>query len=134
MFSVKMSRVFSALLLVCVCACSVCVSASRADLPREFGVKLCGREFIRAVIFTCGGSRWRRATTHSGEMSLERRDEFSVSEDAPLLSDLLRLQTDARVATLFSSRPERRKRNFSLGLAGLCCNQGCTKHDIGRLC
>ncbi|XP_053319847.1 relaxin-3 [Spea bombifrons] len=26
----------------------------------SFGVKLCGREFIRAVIFTCGGSRWRR--------------------------------------------------------------------------
>ena len=26
-----------------------------------YGVKLCGREFIRAVIFTCGGSRWRRA-------------------------------------------------------------------------
>ncbi|XP_062456513.1 relaxin-3-like [Rhea pennata] len=23
-------------------------------------VKLCGREFIRAVIFTCGGSRWKR--------------------------------------------------------------------------
>uniref|UniRef100_A0A8C2PVW4 Uncharacterized protein n=1 Tax=Cyprinus carpio TaxID=7962 RepID=A0A8C2PVW4_CYPCA len=22
---------------------------------------LCGREFIRAVIFTCGGSRWRRS-------------------------------------------------------------------------
>lgn len=26
-----------------------------------YGVKLCGREFIRAVIFTCGGSRWRRS-------------------------------------------------------------------------
>uniref|UniRef100_A0A8D0L381 Uncharacterized protein n=1 Tax=Sphenodon punctatus TaxID=8508 RepID=A0A8D0L381_SPHPU len=26
----------------------------------SYGVKLCGREFIRAVIFTCGGSRWRR--------------------------------------------------------------------------
>lgn len=25
-----------------------------------YGVKLCGREFIRAVIFTCGGSRWKR--------------------------------------------------------------------------
>nr|2FHW_B Chain B, Relaxin 3 (Prorelaxin H3) (Insulin-like peptide INSL7) (Insulin-like peptide 7) [synthetic construct]2K1V_B Chain B, Relaxin-3 [synthetic construct] len=23
-----------------------------------YGVRLCGREFIRAVIFTCGGSRW----------------------------------------------------------------------------
>ncbi|XP_064410615.1 uncharacterized protein LOC135355109 [Latimeria chalumnae] len=26
----------------------------------EYRVKLCGREFIRAVIFTCGGSRWKR--------------------------------------------------------------------------
>ncbi|KAB0397907.1 hypothetical protein E2I00_014529, partial [Balaenoptera physalus] len=26
-----------------------------------YRVKLCGREFIRAVIFTCGGSRWRRS-------------------------------------------------------------------------
>nr|P11953.2 RecName: Full=Relaxin; Contains: RecName: Full=Relaxin B chain; Contains: RecName: Full=Relaxin A chain [Squalus acanthias] len=24
----------------------------------EPGIKLCGREFIRAVIYTCGGSRW----------------------------------------------------------------------------
>lgn len=29
--------------------------------PAPYVVKLCGREFIRAVIFTCGGSRWRRA-------------------------------------------------------------------------
>ena len=32
-----------------------------------YGVKLCGREFIRAVIFTCGGSRWRRSIGDSGE-------------------------------------------------------------------
>lgn len=31
-----------------------------------YGVKLCGREFIRAVIFTCGGSRWRRAARGAG--------------------------------------------------------------------
>nr|XP_055035731.1 prorelaxin H1 [Misgurnus anguillicaudatus] len=122
----KMYRVFSALLLVCVCC--VCVSAYRADLTKDFGVKLCGREFIRAVIFTCGGSRWRRSTYN--DISLERRDDFSSSEDA----SLLRLQTDARIGTLFSSRAERRRRNFSLGLAGLCCSQGCTKYDIGRLC
>ncbi|XP_032906713.1 relaxin-3 [Amblyraja radiata] len=29
----------------------------------SLGVKLCGREFIRAVIFTCGGSRWKRTET-----------------------------------------------------------------------
>lgn len=32
-----------------------------------YGVKLCGREFIRAVIFTCGGSRWRRSVEDSGK-------------------------------------------------------------------
>ncbi|KGL92448.1 Relaxin-3, partial [Charadrius vociferus] len=23
-------------------------------------VRLCGRDFVRAVVFTCGGSRWKR--------------------------------------------------------------------------
>lgn len=54
-----------------LCVASVC-SGVTADLmsglaiPRDYGVKLCGREFIRAVIFTCGGSRWRRSA-ESGE-------------------------------------------------------------------
>ena len=33
----------------------------------SYGVKLCGREFIRAVIFTCGGSRWKRSLGSKGE-------------------------------------------------------------------
>ncbi|KAG2470778.1 relaxin-3-like [Polypterus senegalus] len=45
-----------------------------------YGVKLCGREFIRAVIFTCGGSRWRRAARASpGELP----DFFSDVERTP---------------------------------------------------
>ncbi|XP_016358117.1 relaxin-3-like [Sinocyclocheilus anshuiensis] len=35
--------------------------ARATDGHPVYGVKLCGREFIRAVIFTCGGSRWRRS-------------------------------------------------------------------------
>lgn len=31
-------------------------------------------------------------------------------------------------------KPSRKKRNFSMGVAGMCCNQGCTKNDIGQLC
>ncbi|XP_051960927.1 prorelaxin H1 [Xyrauchen texanus] len=173
----KMSRVFSALLIVCVYSVCVCVSANRVELPRDFGVKLCGREFIRAVIFTCGGSRWRRDTDYSPftlnsfQNSVGTDADLILSEDAPLmsLSDLLQVmsaqtQTDderremgelepvdgvsgwlaalfsstpsggARVPSVNSARPDRRKRNFSLGLAGMCCNQGCTKNDIGRLC
>ena len=39
--------------------------------PSFYGVKLCGREFIRAVIFTCGGSRWRRSIGESGKTVCE---------------------------------------------------------------
>ncbi|KAK2872176.1 hypothetical protein Q8A67_022073 [Cirrhinus molitorella] len=137
-----MSRVLSAVVLLCVCAVCVRVSAERADLPRDFGVKLCGREFIRAVIFTCGGSRWRRTATQHGDLLLDAyqdRDEElglnaepSLSELLPVMSD--RHTDDRRRDTLDWPRPDRRKRNFSLGLAGMCCNQGCTKNDIGRLC
>lgn len=38
--------------------------------PSFYGVKLCGREFIRAVIFTCGGSRWRKSVDESGKTPL----------------------------------------------------------------
>lgn len=29
-------------------------------------VRLCGRDFVRAVVFTCGGSRWKRHLTDDG--------------------------------------------------------------------
>uniref|UniRef100_A0A673IAI1 Relaxin-3-like n=1 Tax=Sinocyclocheilus rhinocerous TaxID=307959 RepID=A0A673IAI1_9TELE len=121
MLCVKMFGVLSALLLVCVCG--VCVRGSE-DLQRDFGVKLCGREFIRAVIFTCGGSRWRRSASQPGTLLLDRDEELS-----PSLSDLLSVLSDRKRET-----GDRRRRNFSLGLAGMCCNRGCTKNDIGLLC
>ncbi|XP_026877377.2 prorelaxin H1 [Electrophorus electricus] len=156
-----------------VSVCASAESASRTALQRDYGVKLCGREFIRAVIFTCGGSRWKRSLdldlVHSGETdplrsypSLSDRRAFpfssslgkllqdaggvrDTSEEAPrgrqrwgaprtLLPP--RPQAGERVTTPDHNQPspDRRKRNFSLGLAGMCCTQGCTKNDIGRLC
>lgn len=47
------------LLAVWVLAGGLWLGAEARAAP--YGVKLCGREFIRAVIFTCGGSRWRRS-------------------------------------------------------------------------
>ncbi|XP_072518300.1 prorelaxin H1 [Salminus brasiliensis] len=175
--------------VVLVLVCAVCVCVSEGTLQRDYGVKLCGREFIRAVIFTCGGSRWRRSV----ELELERIDENSPflsssfqnptdrdrkdstwaqtitnQPSFPSLSELLQAmgeqtesgrvepdppsenaRRDGEVRTwldaLFPSgrfrkmdinwqQADRKKRNFSLGLAGMCCNQGCTKNDIGRLC
>ncbi|KAK3524509.1 hypothetical protein QTP70_029497 [Hemibagrus guttatus] len=179
--------------LIPVLLCGVCVCA-RAVQQRDYGVKLCGREFIRAVIFTCGGSRWRRATeleltgqdpnlllsyrsssdgdeqlrwTKSSDAAPDKLSSIlSSSSSSSSLSDLLQAMEAQRntrdepklseevqrnwLDLLFSSRPlrgghvrsldldwlreDRRRRNYSLGLAGLCCNQGCTKNDIGRLC
>ncbi|TSK18043.1 Relaxin-3 [Bagarius yarrelli] len=46
-----------------------------------YGVKLCGREFIRAVIFTCGGSRWRRSAGMPGENDDFASDFLSSHDD-----------------------------------------------------
>ncbi|XP_030624671.1 prorelaxin H1 [Chanos chanos] len=198
-----MCRLLS-VVLVSIYTISMCTgahSASKAALPRDYGVKLCGREFIRAVIFTCGGSRWKRSVdldlTGSNEINpfllssysnpKNRDDELSWSQSlqlaaanqpsllsssasSPSLSELLQAMDDQAqgrgdldfsegaeqggvtgwLGALFSStalegdqarstkitwpHPDRKKRNFSVGVAGMCCNQGCTKNDIGRLC
>lgn len=46
--------------------CLLVAEVQPIDDP-TYGVKLCGREFIRAVIFTCGGSRWKRSLASAGE-------------------------------------------------------------------
>ncbi|XP_076019666.1 prorelaxin H1 [Genypterus blacodes] len=163
-----------------VCVGAMCCSSAQADalgralLPRDYRVKLCGREFIRAVIFTCGGSRWRRAESDPLQWSsfsdvseqdnlyvwqqegTERTDRSSPVQIPSYvsLSDLLalfgifsdrkqplsepaeKLYQPAASELQAGSWPEpsRKKRNFSLGMAGMCCDQGCTKNDIGRLC
>ncbi|XP_038844718.1 relaxin-3-like [Salvelinus namaycush] len=166
-------------ILVCVGSLFLCASAQ--SLSRDYGVKLCGREFIRAVIFTCGGSRWKRSldedldpfqpgsysdVTEGSRINWPHGHGQDQAADHPLqlssssLADLLSLlggvgdhrgsmvvnpseglQNQASVLGGVAKNPsvnwprrDRQKRNFSLGLAGMCCNQGCTKNDIGRLC
>ncbi|XP_060918173.1 prorelaxin H1 [Labrus mixtus] len=160
-----------------MCNCVKADMMSRLILPRDYGVKLCGREFIRAVIFTCGGSRWKRSTEGdldpfqwkslsdvAAEDSQETwqlgteltpddrsafRSSYSLADLVALLgarqhslrdpemprpSTVLNVQEGYPADQVDLPISSRRKRNFSLGVAGKCCNQGCTKNDIGRLC
>ena len=58
-------RASLAVALLCVgsiCNCEQTALVSRVVLPREYRLKLCGREFIRSIIITCGGSQSRRST------------------------------------------------------------------------
>ncbi|XP_033503194.2 prorelaxin H1 [Epinephelus lanceolatus] len=177
-------RLSLAVAVVCVGGICNCVKAdvmSRLIIPRDYGVKLCGREFIRAVIFTCGGSRWKRymegdldsfqwgslsdITAEDNQHTWQSSAELTADNPSQLhpsssysLADLLalfRARGDGQQPSLsdFASlkKPQlstvsgeqatanwpvasKKKRNFSLGVAGKCCNQGCTKNDIGRLC
>ncbi|XP_062410644.1 prorelaxin H1 [Sardina pilchardus] len=171
--SKRLSVIFIGVCLL-VCESAQNSNSKKVLLSKDYGVKLCGREFIRAVIFTCGGSRWKRALDLD---SILRRDSDPIqlgsltvaSEQAGMLNrppstDLMRMAEQTMPpfsVSLFSSLAEflkwvddqeqtaadsnkqqlsyklhfdRKKRNFSHGLAGICCNQGCTKNDIGRLC
>ncbi|CAN9504948.1 unnamed protein product [Ophioblennius macclurei] len=183
----KLWRLTLTVVAVCVAGTCTC-SGVEADLmsklvmPRDYGVKLCGREFIRAVIFTCGGSRWRRSTEsdldllrwsflsqvtegsnqHIWRRGVQTTDPHSAASSSHSLSDLLSLYEAASdsgdPSLMDDSQPSadlnepqqeekkqqpdvnswssssKKKRNFSLGVAGMCCTQGCTKNDIGRLC
>ncbi|KAI4891916.1 hypothetical protein NFI96_029998 [Prochilodus magdalenae] len=79
-------------------------------------VKLCGREFIRAVVYTCGGSRWRRLLTPQnmeGFLNGEQNSFEDLSE-----SEGLDLST----------------RDLNHLMTNLCCKEGCQKKDLTYLC
>lgn len=181
-------RLTLAVAVVCVSVCSGQTDLmSKLLMPQDYGIKLCGREFIRAVIFTCGGSRWRRSSDQGFE-TLQWTTQNDVTEDdqhsspevlaimdthtpfqstpSSSLADLFIMhgalgeqqpqqQQQVLNEPTFLEKPQlskfsgeevvsfladdwpmsnRKKRTFSRGLAGICCSQGCTKNDIGRLC
>ncbi|XP_043830526.1 prorelaxin-like [Dromiciops gliroides] len=48
----------------------------RAQNVGDIPMQLCGRDFIRAVIFTCGGSRWKRISmTEPKQMLVSHSDD-----------------------------------------------------------
>ncbi|XP_072543120.1 insulin-like 5b [Salminus brasiliensis] len=97
-----------ALLLALLLVCTLCPDTARS----QNGVRLCGREFLRAVVYTCGGSRWRRVLP-----------EFSTED-----SDL-----DGGQALGVSADTERLRRSLE-GLQTRCCEVGCLKNDLARMC
>ncbi|XP_047556424.1 relaxin-3 [Lutra lutra] len=112
---------------------------SEARAP-PYGVKLCGREFIRAVIFTCGGSRWRRSDILASEATDADSDTDSEGDEAVASSEWL-ARTKNPLA-FYGSEPGwqgapgalRGGRDVVAGLSSSCCKWGCSKSDISSLC
>ncbi|KAM6148367.1 relaxin-3 [Erethizon dorsatum] len=113
-----------------------------------YGVKLCGREFIRAVIFTCGGSRWRRAGAPEHEAAADAFESVDSNadslagelDDAVGSSEWLVLAKSPQA--FYGGRPSwqgapgalRGSRDVLAGLSSTCCKWGCSKSEISSLC
>ncbi|XP_056133815.1 insulin-like 5a [Lampris incognitus] len=105
-----------ALVVVSLLVCAVvCVSQVRAEVN---AVKLCGREFLRAVVYTCGGSRWRRLLSES-------------EIDGPGLPAGEQTSLQSLSSSLGS---ELARRDINTILTTVCCQVGCRKSDLTFLC
>ncbi|TFK01384.1 H(+)/Cl(-) exchange transporter 5 [Platysternon megacephalum] len=106
-----------------------------------YGVKLCGREFIRAVIFTCD------LDILSGPPAEEDSAEAASSEwDASRLPATLPHQDlSSDYHERWRGKPgrglaeeswplERTVRDVMAGLSTSCCKWGCSKSEISSLC
>ncbi|XP_010783677.1 insulin-like peptide INSL5 [Notothenia coriiceps] len=98
-----------------LCA-AVCVLQVRAEVN---AVKLCGREFLRAVVYTCGGSRWRRFLSDS-------------DMDVPGLPTGEQSSLERLTRSIPGSEFSRRDMNNVL--TSVCCQVGCRKSDLTFLC
>ncbi|XP_058277725.1 insulin-like peptide INSL5 [Hirundo rustica] len=114
-------------------------------------VRLCGRDFIRAVVFTCGGSRWRRHLTehhhHHHHLQESENPQHSPQQDEgeadfsshpePRLGIHseeprdVKPERDSRNASEVSAPSKREAADL---LATSCCNVGCSRREISSLC
>ncbi|XP_034046313.1 relaxin-3a [Thalassophryne amazonica] len=140
---------------VVLAVCLLVAGAQPIDDP-TYGVKLCGREFIRAVIFTCGGSRWRRSLVSEDDPFTSHQDEssegfnqnaivesfFQRSRDLRFPSKNTQDGTFSRQTRSFISdeilealrKADRKGRDVVVGLSNACCKWGCSKSEISSLC
>ncbi|KAL8164532.1 UNVERIFIED_CONTAM: hypothetical protein K2H54_053043 [Gekko kuhli] len=115
---------------------------SEARTP-PYGVKLCGREFIRAVIFTCGGSRWRRAGELGGLPGSDSTEAFAATSSSNEWDPVRVPPKDPSdyFGSWRSHGPleeawalDRGARDVMTGLSNACCKWGCSKSEISSLC
>ncbi|XP_035511406.1 relaxin-3a [Morone saxatilis] len=143
---------------VALAVCLLVAGVQSMDDP-SYGVKLCGREFIRAVIFTCGGSRWKRSLRSAdvSEDPFSSRQEESSEGLSPnsVVDSLLQRNRDLsftprdnqegvfrRPTRSFITeeilealrKADRKGRDVVVGLSNACCKWGCSKSEISSLC
>ncbi|KAM8999770.1 insulin-like peptide INSL5 [Sarcophilus harrisii] len=105
-------------------------------------LKVCGRDFIRAIVYTCGSSRWKRDLHYAledgeGEKHFEAPNENGASYDL-VDHSLFSAQSPAgEIPTQkhqVMGTGQRKRRADMADLATFCCRTGCTATELSKLC
>ncbi|XP_037403619.1 insulin-like 3 (Leydig cell) isoform X1 [Pygocentrus nattereri] len=129
---------------------------------QDVRVKLCGREFIRMVVTSCGSSRLRRSTLDINHTHFSTHvDKIVAGLSSGQVVNLMRLQTFEDIQQLDDGSSETGTENGSavkitegsgmapddgqsanvsirtvrdVGPAGVCCRSGCTMSELVQYC
>ncbi|KAM5148128.1 insulin-like peptide INSL5 [Mantella aurantiaca] len=126
-------------LVACGVLLTVLAAAERVQGDGQF-VKLCGREFIRAVIYTCGGSRWRRFLVGDPQDAAAERGNYfafqagDTKEPLPRPAPMMSYEGSVEEAWGSQKSPAQERRDLDELLTTACCKTGCKKKDLNSLC
>uniref|UniRef100_A0A8C2Z8W9 Insulin-like domain-containing protein n=1 Tax=Cyclopterus lumpus TaxID=8103 RepID=A0A8C2Z8W9_CYCLU len=101
------------LLLFAMLLCMLCVAQVQTE-DKKNTLRLCGRSFVRAVVYTCGGSRWRRMMGETEALQAGNREPKLKTTDEPAI--------------------DRHWRDQNQALISVCCQLGCRRSDLSMLC
>uniref|UniRef100_A0A8C3B3A4 Insulin-like domain-containing protein n=1 Tax=Cairina moschata TaxID=8855 RepID=A0A8C3B3A4_CAIMO len=107
------------------------LAAARQAHGEGSAVKLCGRDFVRAIVFTCGGSRWRRDLADYQYLFGDSVDLALRSSSDEILNTKPETKRDVQRPRKMSML---RKREVAKLLTTSCCSVGCSERDISSLC
>ncbi|XP_014899207.1 relaxin-3-like [Poecilia latipinna] len=111
----------SSLILGVLLCCLLCAANLQAEDSRN-SMRLCGRALVRALVFTCGGSRWRR--------------QLEEEEKGFLPDDFWEVKGEERDFVKSGELPgmDYHRRDQDQALITTCCQQGCRRNELSMLC
>ncbi|XP_042321481.1 insulin-like peptide INSL5 [Sceloporus undulatus] len=105
-------------------------------------VRLCGRDFVRAVVFTCGGSRWRRQLNGFPKGLIDQYshlplapEENSIQKSESQSQEFIQSRAEAERDLQGQQQKSIHKRHEDvMRLTVSCCAIGCSENSISTLC
>ncbi|XP_051989339.1 relaxin-3-like [Xyrauchen texanus] len=131
----------------------ILLESSKTD-SQDVWVKLCGREFIRMVVTSCGSSRLKRhtpdfdhpfANPHRSLQNWLNRDLFAFQKETPTgedkqssINDSPDSVTEQQASHQHMSPPaellEHSTTMQDISLSSICCTLGCTMNQLIQYC